>query len=132
MKVMFDSGTTTSFTNKTTLTYTNHLPIKFNNMKYIMADGRTIFEIIGTVKIFIELNNVKTNIVVGVVNSLCTDCILGMDYINKYKVNLDNNFKQVQVHTSTEQITLPMEYQTIKLKTLCRLAQFTYLNPCQE
>ncbi|CAF3035517.1 unnamed protein product [Rotaria sp. Silwood2] len=82
MKVMFDSGTTTSFTNKTTLTYTNHLPIKFNNMKYIMADGRTIFEIIGTVKIFIELNNVKTNIVVGVVNSLCTDCILGMDYIN--------------------------------------------------
>ena len=54
-----------------------------------MADGHTTFEVIGTVRIFIELNHTKTNIIVGVVDSLCTDCILGMDYINKYKVNLN-------------------------------------------
>ena len=38
-----------------------------------MADNCAKFEVIGTVKIFIELSHIQTNIVVGVVNSLCTD-----------------------------------------------------------
>ncbi|CAF5074189.1 unnamed protein product, partial [Rotaria magnacalcarata] len=86
MKIIFDSGSTKSFINQIALKRTQHLPIHFNKQHYIMADGCTTFEVIGTIRIFIELNYIKTNIIVGVVNSLCINCILGMDYITKYKV----------------------------------------------
>ena len=109
MKIMFDSGSTTSFINKAVLTRTRYLPINYNKHYYLMADGHTTFEVIGTVRIFIELDHTKTNIIVGVVDSLCTDCILGMDYINKYKVNLNNKQKQVQVHITFQTIRIPME-----------------------
>jgi hypothetical protein len=62
-----------------------------------MADGSSTFEIIGTVKIFIQINGLNTSIVVGVVKSLCVDCLLGMDYINKYQVNLNNKRKQIDL-----------------------------------
>ncbi|CAF1278727.1 unnamed protein product [Rotaria sordida] len=108
---MFDSGATKSFINKVALKRTKHLPIASNQQYYLMADGYTTFEVIGIVKIFIEFSAIKTNIVVGIVNSLYTDCILGMDYINKYKVNLNNEDKQIQIHTFKNTITIPMENQ---------------------
>ena len=133
MKVMFDSGATASFINRTALTHTHHLPIKFKNITYTMADGHTTMEVIGTVKIFIELNNIKTDIEIGIVDSLCTDCMLGMDYKNKYKVTLNNYSKQVQINTSAGPTTLPMVQHSIKTtKALCRASQFVYLNPYQE
>ncbi len=98
MKIMFDSGSTRSFIKKAVLQRTPHLPINLQQQHYFMADGATTFEVIGMVKIFIEINQLKTSILVGVVNSLCADCILGMDYINQYQVNLNNKEKQVQFH----------------------------------
>ncbi|CAF2621992.1 unnamed protein product [Rotaria sp. Silwood2] len=132
MKIMFDSGSTTSFINKAVLIRTRHLPINYNKHYYLMADGHTTFEVMGTVRIFIELNHIKTNQIVGVVDSLCTDCILGMDYINKYKVNLNNKQKQVQVHTTFHTIRIPMENQSTKFRTISRLLKSEYLYPYQE
>ncbi|CAF1606429.1 unnamed protein product [Rotaria magnacalcarata] len=129
---MFDTGSTKSFINKTALARTKHLPLDKNKQQYVMADGYTKFEVNGTVKIFIELNHIKTNIIVGVVNSLCMDCILGMDYLNKYKINLNNKHKQVQIYTPTDTTTLPMENHVPKTRTVCRLVQFIYLGPYQE
>ncbi|CAF3164956.1 unnamed protein product [Rotaria sp. Silwood2] len=132
MRIMFDSGSTHSFINRIALKRTQHLPIHFNQQHYVMADGHTTFEVIGTVRIFIELNYIKTNIIVGVVNSLCTDCILGMDYINKYKVNLNNKQKQVQVYTASQKITIPMEDQSEKIRIICRTKKSEYLHPYEE
>ncbi|CAF1655056.1 unnamed protein product [Rotaria magnacalcarata] len=114
---MFDTGSTKSFINKTALARTKHLPIDKNKQQYVMADGYTKFEVNGTMKLFIELHHIKTNIIVGVVNSLCVDCILGMDYLNKYKINLNNKHKQVQVYTPTDTATLPMENHVPKTRT---------------
>ncbi|CAF3692571.1 unnamed protein product [Rotaria socialis] len=121
MKIIFDSGSTKSFINQIALKRTQHLPIHFNKQHYIMADGCTTFEVIGTVRIFIELNYIKTNIIVGVVNSLCINCILGMDYITKYKVNINNKRKQVQVYTASQKITIPMKDQSEKIRIICRI-----------
>ncbi|CAF1469891.1 unnamed protein product [Rotaria sordida] len=126
MKIMFDSGATKSFINKVALKRTKHLPIASNQQYYLMADGYTTFEVIDVVKIFIEFCAIKTNIVVDIVNSLYTDCILGMDYINKYKVNLNNEDKQIQIHTFKNTITIPMENQIDNVKILCRLINSTY------
>ena len=98
-----------------------------------MADGHTTIEVIGTVKIFIELNNIKTDIEIGIVDSLCADCMLGMDYMNKYKVTLNNYLKQAQINTSAGPTTLPMVQYSIKTtKALCRSLQFVHLIPYQE
>ncbi|CAF5016382.1 unnamed protein product [Rotaria sp. Silwood1] len=132
MKVMFDSGATTSFISIAALQRTTHLPIRFTQQLYLMADGYTTFEVIGTVKIFIEFNQMKTSIVARIVNSLCADCILGMDYINKYKVNLNNKDKQIQIHTFNNKITLPMENQAGSIRMSYRLINPTYIYPYQE
>ncbi|CAF1431009.1 unnamed protein product [Rotaria sordida] len=108
---MFDPGATKSFINKVALKRTKHLPIASNQQYYLMIDGYTTFEVTGIVKIFIEFSATKTNIVVSIVNSLYANCIFGMDYINKYKVNLNNEDKQIQIHTFKNTITIPMENQ---------------------
>ncbi|CAF4952612.1 unnamed protein product, partial [Rotaria magnacalcarata] len=48
-----------------------------------MADGSSTFNILGTTEIFIEFEKSCTSIIAGVVDTLCVDCLLGMDYINK-------------------------------------------------
>jgi hypothetical protein len=132
MKVMFDSGSTKSFINKAALKRIKHLPINYNYQRYLMADGYTTFEVHGYVKIFIQFNQMKTNIIVGVVKSLLTDCILGMDYINKYKVNLNNKEKQIQIHTSDDKTIIPMKDKNFNLKIICQLINSTDIYPYQE
>jgi hypothetical protein len=132
MQVMFDSGSTRSFIKKTALDRTLHIPIQLNRQVYLLANGYTTFEVMGTVKIFIEFNKMKTSIVVGVVNSLCTDCLLGMDYINKYKVNLNNKHKQIHVYKDNKTTLIPMEVEVDDNTILCRLISPTYLYPYQE
>ncbi|CAF4541201.1 unnamed protein product [Rotaria sp. Silwood2] len=129
---MFDSGAKTSFISKAALKRTKHLPINTNPQRYLMADGCTSFKAIGFVKIIIEFGGIKTNILVGVVSSLCTDCILGMDYINKYKVNLNSKDQQIQIHTLKNMVTIPMENQIDNVKVLCRLISSTCIYPYQE
>ncbi|CAF3877395.1 unnamed protein product [Rotaria sordida] len=131
MKVMFDSGASSSFIKKSALKRTKHLPISYNQQRYLMADGYTTFEVHGYVKVFIEFNQIKTSIIVGVVNSLCTDCILGMDYINKYKINLNNKEKQLEIYTSNDKTIIPMKNKNYKIKVICQLINSTYIYPYQ-
>ena len=132
MKIMFDSGATTSFINTVALKRTKHQPILNHSKKFLMADGSTTFDIIGIVEICVEFNNIETRIKACVVNSLCTDCILGMDYINKYQVNLKIKDQQIQIHTLTNTITIPMNNQLDNVKILCRLNERTWIQPYEE
>ncbi len=130
---MFDSGSARSFIKKSTLTRTSHLPINYKNSRpYFLADGNTTFQVIGTVKIFIEVNQLQTSMVVSVVESLCVDCILGMDYIDKYQVNLLYKHKQVQIHAYSKQVNVSMENQIDDVSILCRVLNPVYINPYQE
>jgi hypothetical protein len=131
-QIMFDSGSSRSFIKKSALNRTSHLPIQSQQQQYYLADGNTTFEILGVVEIFIEFNQFKTSIVVGVVNSLCVDCILGMDYIDKYQVNLDYKQKQVQIHAYNQRITAQMNYQGDNVSTLCRVFDWVSIYPYQE
>ncbi|CAF1949063.1 unnamed protein product [Rotaria magnacalcarata] len=132
MKVMLDTGATQSFITKTALTKTKHLPLNNNQQHYLMADGYTTFKIVGLVKIFIDINQIKTNIVVGVVDSLCTDCILGMNFINKYKVNINNKNKQIEISTSNNKATISMDDKIKDIITPCQLLNNTCIYPYQE
>ncbi|CAF3494538.1 unnamed protein product [Rotaria socialis] len=129
---MLDTGATQSFITKTALTKTKHLPLNNNQQHYLMADGYTTFKVVGLVKIFIDINQIKTNIVVGVVDSLCTDCILGMNFINKYKVNINNKNKQIEIYTSNNKTTISMDDKIKDIITPCHLLNNTCIYPYQE
>ena len=132
MQIMLGSGATKSLISKADLNRVKHLPVNFNQYCYLMADGYTTFEVIGTVKMFIEISSVQTSIVVGIVNSLCTDCILGMDYINTYEVNLNTKDKPIQIHTPKTVITIPTKSHADNIRILCRLINSTCIYPYQE
>ena len=131
-QVMFDSGSSRSFIKKSALSRTSHLPIQPQQQQYYLADGNTRFEVLGVVKIFIEFNRLTTSIVVSVVNSLCVDCILGMDYIDKYQVNLDYKHKQVQIHAYDQQVTTLMNNREDNISTSCRTFNIVTIYPYQE
>ena len=126
MKIMFDSGATTSFIRKSVLDQIVHTPMSSISASYFMADGYTRLKIIGKVKLCIQFDHLSTYITMGVVNSLCTDCVLGMDYINKYDVNLQYKFKQVQIHTDQDNVTIPMINKSDNVIT-SRLSRTKYL-----
>ena len=56
---------------------------------FVLADGTAPFHILGKVSLSILFANVETSIDAYVARKLCTNIILGMDYINKYCLNFD-------------------------------------------
>ena len=130
--IMFDSGSSKSFIKKSALDQMNHLPIQGHQQTYLMADGRSTFPILGTVQIFIDLDNLQTSIDVGIVDDLCVDCLLGMDYMNKYYVNLNNKEKQVYIHSQDVIISIPMKSTIEDIILPCRSIKFTYIRPQEE
>ena len=129
---MFDSGATKSFIKKSLLDQTSHLPIHHHQQQYYLADGNTALKVFGMVEVFIEIDQLQTSIVVGVVESLCADCILGMDYIEKYQVNLDYRQKQVHIHKSDQQVTSSMIRYEENEPLLCRIFDYVSIKPYQE
>ncbi|CAF4584127.1 unnamed protein product, partial [Rotaria socialis] len=125
-KIMFDTGSAKSFIKKSILEQTNHVNIQFKQQSYLMADGSSTFNILGTTEIFIEFEKSCTSIIAGVVDTLCVDCLLGMDYINKYYVNLNNKEKQVQIHIQDIIVDLPMENTMKTINVPGRANAFTY------
>ena len=120
MKIMLDSGAAKSLISKAALNRIQHLPVNYHQRHYLLVDSYATFEVIGTVKVFIEFNSIKTSIVAAIVNSLCTDCVLGTDYINKYEVSFNAKDKQIQIHALKTMITVPIENHAGNVKILCR------------
>jgi hypothetical protein len=56
---------------------------------FVLADGTAPFQILGRVRLSILFANVETFIDAYVARKLCTNIILGMDYINKYCLSFD-------------------------------------------
>ncbi|CAF1490596.1 unnamed protein product [Adineta ricciae] len=69
---------------------------------------------------------------VGIVDNLCVDCLLGMDYIDKNHVILDNKEKQVYIHKQGVLASLPMEGLHQKAMSTCRSVSFISIEPQQE
>ncbi|CAF5181057.1 unnamed protein product, partial [Rotaria magnacalcarata] len=89
-KILIDTGATTTFINQNIL---HHMAGSKNNCKqpysFVLADGAAPFEVLGTVELAIKFSNSITHINGHIARNLCTDMIIGMDYINKYNLNIN-------------------------------------------
>ncbi|CAF3848076.1 unnamed protein product [Rotaria sordida] len=110
MKVMLDTGANRTFISIKAL---HPLTSKqFVNKSYkcvILADGNTSLFILGTWDLSIIMGDMLTSIQAFVVKELCAACILGMDFINKYKLIINTEEQMVSICNKHQRTTLKFD-----------------------
>lgn len=107
---MLDTGANRSFISVTALHPLNSK--QFVNKSYkrvILADGCTALSILGTWKLSIFMGDMLTSIEAFVVKELCADCILGMDFINRYKLIINTEEQTVSICDNHQRTTLKFD-----------------------
>jgi hypothetical protein len=119
------------------LKHLHHL--KFINKKpysFVLADGIAHFQVLGTVKLFIHFANVITEIEAHIARNLCTNIILGMDYINRYNLSFDVQQQTVSIkyHNRLLTMNIDSDYKLSKIpvksaKSICIFPNSTHSIP---
>lgn len=128
---MFDSGASHSFIKKSALQFPCDVSVVDSTTSYLMADGVSILPVKGFVQLCVQFHSFITTISAGIVESLCADCVLGMDYIDKYRITLDNYREQIHLYVANDHIVIPMEKQR-QSAHLARLTHSVCLHPFEE
>ena len=98
LKLLIDTGATTTFICNRVLQKmqpSNFVRTKTNT--FVLADGISPFHVLGTIELSIQFANQITKILAKIAQNLCTDIILGMDYITFYNLQIDTKQKLVSI-----------------------------------
>ena len=108
-KILIDTGATKTFINNRIL---HHLVPRNTILKqpysFLLADGVAPFHVLGLVKLSIKFNDFITTIDAHIAQHLCTDMIIGMDYINKYNMNINVKKQIVTLELLNQRIVVPI------------------------
>ncbi|CAF4615106.1 unnamed protein product, partial [Rotaria sp. Silwood2] len=109
-KVMIDTGANRTFISVKALSFTNSKQfINTSQRRVFLADGQTSIIVYGEVKLHIMLGDIQASIVALIVKQLCTDCILGMDFINKYKLIINTEDRTVSICENAKRTSLKID-----------------------
>jgi hypothetical protein len=98
MKLMIDTGATRTFVSKECFDDLKEKRVVNQvRRRVFLADGVTHLVVYGEVELFIRIGTTKTFIRAFIVGRLCSECILGMDFIRKYHLILDMMKQEVWV-----------------------------------
>ncbi|CAM4989561.1 unnamed protein product, partial [Rotaria socialis] len=110
MKAMIDTGPNRTFISLQALpTSHNRQFINKRQKSASLADGHTSISILGTLDLHIIIGDMSTTIKAHVVKDLCAECILGMDFISKYKVIINADARVVSICDDEKRITLEFD-----------------------
>ncbi|CAF1556066.1 unnamed protein product, partial [Didymodactylos carnosus] len=130
---MINTGATHSIITEKTLRRTKYRKFITNrNLQLFMGDGYSPLEAIGVVDLDIKINSTLTTISAFVVKHLSADCLLGMDYINKYKLKLDMAEHTISIRTNQTTTTISINQQPEELRLPVRLINSVIIPPLQE
>ncbi|CAF2007476.1 unnamed protein product [Rotaria magnacalcarata] len=117
IKILIDTGASKTFINNKIL---HHLvpitSILEQPSSFLLADGIASFKVLGLVNLSIEFNSFVTPITAFIAQHLCTDMIIGMDYINKYNLNINVQKQIVTVQAHNHHVVVPIVNQTKSIK----------------
>ncbi|CAF4957616.1 unnamed protein product [Rotaria sp. Silwood1] len=132
MKVMIDTGANRSFISIKALdpSYGKHLVNK-SHSRIILADGHTSLSVFGTMTLSITMGDMLTSIKAFVVKELCADCILGMDFINKYKLIINTEEQIVSISDDYKRTTLKFAINKNDIRYPARLINNVRVLPKQ-
>ena len=98
MYAMVDTGATISLIAQSELEKIVHSPIQPTTATATLGDGHTNITVNGTVELCVDINNFSTFITAFVVDSLGANLILGMDWCQSNKVNVQIGQRQVEIN----------------------------------
>ncbi|CAF1668908.1 unnamed protein product, partial [Adineta ricciae] len=130
MQILVDTGATNTFVNYNTLRSLNpNLPLNKCSSSFVLADGIAAFQVLGTVELQILFDDQLTFITAYVAQNLCTDVILGMDYIAFYnlKFNVRSQRISIDLQGRRHQVPTNPNVETTFIPVL--LHEDTYLPP---
>ena len=90
MQILIDTGSTNTFINYQTLHSIKQCTnLSEHSSSFVLADSIAPFHVLGVVELHILFSNQITKISAHVAQNLCTDVILGMDYITLYNLKFN-------------------------------------------
>ena len=109
VKILIDTGATKTLINNRALHYVAPTKAILKQPRScILADGLAPFHILGLVNLSIEFNSFCATIIAHVAQELCRDMILGMDFINKYNMNINVKNQIVTLQLNHQRIVVPI------------------------
>ena len=118
---MIDTGATTTFVHENLLHHLKNLQVVSQKpYSFVLADGIAPFHVLGTVRLCIRFANVRTTIDAHIARNLCTDIILGMDYVNRYNLSFNVTHQTVSIEHKHRMLTINIdpEHQCQKISVL--------------
>ena len=115
MQILVDTGATHTFINYQTLSsIKQYLHLNKHSSFFVLADGIAPFHVLGVVELEILFSNQITKISAHVAQNLCTDVILGMDYITLYnlKFNIRKQIVSIDLNNGQYQMNINQNVQT--------------------
>lgn len=113
MQIMIDTGAQNSFINEKYLKINNKIKTSvIPQQTFFMADGVTSFVVTGIVKLNISLSDVIISISAYITKNLCTNLLLGMDFLLQYDIELKPKQKILQFNFRNQQIIIPIDQTT--------------------
>ena len=112
MRLLIDTGATTTFINNRMLQHIKPYPnLTKISHSFVLADGIAPFHVLGVVTLRIKFANQTTIIQAHVAENLCTDVILGMDYISTYNLNFDLREHVVSIKYNNQQYFMNIDQE---------------------
>ena len=110
LKVMLATGANRTFISVKALHPSDSKKIVNKSYKrVILADGYTSLSILSTWDLSTIMGDMSTSIQAFVIKELCADCILGMDFINKYKLIINTEEQMVSISNNYQRTTLKFD-----------------------
>ncbi|CAF1475073.1 unnamed protein product, partial [Rotaria sordida] len=130
MNLMIDTGANRTFISINALSFKNNKQfITTHQRRVYLADGQTSITVYGEVQLHIMLGDIKATILALIVKQLCTDCILGMDFIYKYKLIINTEDRTVSICENDKRISLKIDSNSYRTRFPTRLINNIKISP---
>ncbi|CAF4537258.1 unnamed protein product, partial [Didymodactylos carnosus] len=122
-KILVDTGASNTFVSTLLLDKLHHKPINKQKSTYVLADGGTRLQVLGTVELQIKVKNILTTVTALVTSSLCTTIIIGSDWLSEYNANIDYHTRTITVKQLHRYASIPMKTDDDNMSYLVRLQE---------
>ncbi|CAF4301254.1 unnamed protein product [Rotaria magnacalcarata] len=127
---MIDTGANRTFISFKAVHSTNSKQfIKKIQRRVFLADGQSSAFVYGEITLHIMLGDIQASIVAFIVKQLCTDCILGMDFINKYKLIINTEDRTISIRNNDKRLLLKLDSNSSRVHSPARLVNNIIIPP---
>ncbi|CAF1529898.1 unnamed protein product [Adineta steineri] len=133
MKILIDTGAQHCFINRTCLKNLDQLIYHRNTpQQFFMADGLNEIKTTGIVHLSISIGDATTSIPAFITTNLCTDIILGLDYLLKYDLEIYPKKKLIIFNFNNQKIMIQMDSKTSLTDHSLQLSNLIQSTPMQQ